>query len=198
VYSSFFFDCYAQLALVYPVNEEHSKAKFDKSVHILTLTLPVLPPKTTSLPQPFSLPINSIHDTNNEGTTQIKDNNIVPLLSSEESVPTENESAAIENKLAKDESSPVELSDAVAIDSGERLMSPDAISEVEPLDKGVGLRDSSSQVEGVASEVWSSSKRLVCPPFSYQQDDSTVVFCLHTPGGKEGSVVKVFEKNYVS
>ena len=195
----FSLNCYAQLALAYLVEEEHSKAKFDKSTHILTLTLPVLPPKTP-LPQPFSPPNNPTPDPNNEGTTQNEEECTIPLLSSEESGSAPAACfLSSENKVAKDGSSLVEeVSDAVGIDCGERLTSLEAVSDVEQLDEGGGSRGSSSQVEGLPSEVWSSSKHLACPPFSYRQDDSTVVFCLHTPGGKEGSVVKVFEKNHVS
>ncbi len=54
------------------------------------------------------------------------------------------------------------------------------------------------QPGGTTSEEWSCNKRQLCPPFSYRQDGGTVVFCLHTPRVKEGSIVKLFNVSSVS
>lgn len=43
-----------QLNLSYPVDDNNSKAKFDKATQTLIITLPVLPPATPPEPHPFT------------------------------------------------------------------------------------------------------------------------------------------------
>lgn len=48
------------------------------------------------------------------------------------------------------------------------------------------------------AEEWISTGEWSCPPFSYQQDESTVTFILHTPSVKEKSLVANFDQSIVS
>lgn len=54
-----------------------------------------------------------------------------------------------------------------------------------------------ANVQAVSSK-WVSAGDWLCPPFSYRQEDTIVVFCLHTPGVKPKSLVKFFEDHSVS
>lgn len=58
--------------------------------------------------------------------------------------------------------------------------------------------ESATVMESVLPKEWSSKGKWICPPFSYRQDDTIIVFCLHTPSVKEKSLVKYFDDHSVS
>jgi dynein assembly factor 2 len=48
------------------------------------------------------------------------------------------------------------------------------------------------------SQDWLLKGGWLCPPFSYRQEDTVVVFCLHTPHVKENSMVQCYDDHFVS
>lgn len=234
----------SQLALAYPVDEDHSSAKFDKSAHVLFLTLPVLPPKTEPLQPPSPVTSAPVSD----GTTMIEQASVNRLGSKakeeEDSVPGILSRDAVHGEEQSVQTSANPLPCEVCVSERERKEVPptqsSSVTSVnssgEPLSSGAMLKtsqgagdsprgvtgispsrvtlgngrndhgdDDSAGVTGTSSsdqvgEVtdWSCRKHQACPPFSYRQDDDVVVFCLHTSGVKEGSLVKLFDTTSVS
>ena len=58
--------------------------------------------------------------------------------------------------------------------------------------------DQSSALQHQGERSSTTQGEWVCPPFSYRQEDATVVFCLHTAGAKESTLVKLFDDYSVS
>ena len=149
------------------MDDEKAKAKFDKAKHVLTVTLPVVPPPLLS-PRPFTPPQQT------------------PLISELhlDAIKQEDVHSA-EDKGGKDEQCEDKLSE-----EEETSLEPSGGSSRE-------LNEGSEPVVCREGE-WSSTGEWTCPPFSYRQEDSTVVFCLHTAGVRETTLVKHFDEHYVS
>lgn len=160
----------SQLALSYPIDEEKARAKFDKPKKVLTVTLPVVPlPETRPQQQPPTAATDPVEVQEEE----------------ERRVETNGQSLC------------EEVADRAAADNG-----PGEGEEVSQ-ESSVDLQESQElEPEAVVAPQtqghWVSKGEWVCPAFSYRQEDTLVVFCLHTPQTTENSIVKCFSEHSVS
>lgn len=163
---------FPQLALHYPVDEDKGKAKFDKASKVLTITLPVLPP-----PPPEALPQTPL---------------ITPL---EDDAPDQ----SVEDEPISVSAAP-RAEERMGGGAGENQEEEDTESSLEcpSADDAVTLEYSSPVTDSTVVTSWLRMGDWCCPPFSYRQEDTMVVFCLHTAQVKENSVVQYFDDHYVS
>lgn len=176
----------SQLALAYPIDEEKGIAKYDKCKHVLTVTLPVLPPKTP-LSQP--LPSNSLPTTEMQETEQ-------DLATTSSNLPCDEEDRKLEEVSSTEASSSQDH--ILPLPSSQSLDPPATAETVTDGSPDADIAVTSPIVQAGEMENWSSKGHFVCPPFSYRQDNGVVVFCLHTSGVKEQSLVNLFDDHFVS
>ena len=67
-----------------------------------------------------------------------------------------------------------------------------------PSADGVMLEHSPPVPDSTTATNWLRTGDWLCPPFSYRQEDTMVVFCLRTAQVKENSLVQYFDEHYVS
>ena len=172
----------------FPVDEEKGRARFDKSKHSLTITLPVLPGKPPTV-EPL--------------VTEV-----APKLTNQDEEPESHDSNKLTNPKESCDSSeltnPEESCDSSEltnqIKASDDAIVNDTITENEGLKLEATPTQPTNQISGHVSQQWpsSSSGAWQCPPFNYRQDDESVSFVLLTANVKENSLVSYFDQHYVS
>lgn len=162
----------------FPIDEEKGSAKFDKTKKILTVTLPVLPPPATHTHLPPAGLIQEDADVSDSDKTQ----------------PLENGSS--ETARADEEEGGL-TPEGVSVGDPLLSESPPNISPTPAVDQEQQQPEVDTPVQAPQDD-WTSTGEWVCPPFSYRQEDSVVVFCLHTASAKEKTLVKYFDEYFVS
>ena len=179
------------MALPYPVEEEKTGAKFDKTKKTLTITLPVVPLQTTPTPVRPLVTEVALETTNHlqepgshDLRSETKSTNQNP-----EAVPHQltNQNAQLGlPDLDTNQNTEAEVHQSTSQDA---LGSPDL--DTKPTNQKAGL------ITGVPQQ-WASTGSYECPPFSYRQDKEHVCFVLHTAAVKEKSLVSHFDQYQVS
>lgn len=153
------------------MDEEKGRAKFDKKKKCLTITLPVIPQKTTPPPvKPLVTEITA-ESANQEQESESCD--LESMSTNQSTVPTEHKAA-------------VRDSPDDANTSGSKSSLTSAANET-------GSQSHDSHM----TQQWSLGA-WHCPPFSYQQDEEHVSFVLHTAGVKKSTMVSHFDQLSVS
>ena len=156
------------LDLPYPVDENEGSAKFDKSKHCLTVTLPVVPAVIPKLP--FSSSAANNQDDSPlklQNDDRLTDKPLIEVISSQESTTTPVSDNTID-------------SNPHAVDDTENIHS----ACKESLDNSWPLKDE-------------PTPRLF-PQYDYHQDDETVSFVLHVKNISRESIHKSFSPDRAS
>ena len=150
------------LDLPYPVDENEGSAKFDKSKHCLTVTLPVVPAVVPKLP--FSSPAANNQDDsspqlqNGDTTPQVGDKPLIEVISSQDSTTT-----PVSDKTVDSNSHDTENVHSTCKES---------------LGSTWPLKDEPTP--------------RIFPQYDYHQDDETVSFVLHVTNVSRETVQKSF------
>ena len=178
-----------QLALPYPIEEDNGGAKFDKAKKSLTITLPVVPLQTTV---PAVNPLVTEVATESTNQEQEPESHDLKPQESESAVTTDIAGGiTVGSKLTNEN---VEV--ACDLD----VHSTNQNGQVGSHDLGTPPTNQKTEVVPNAAggpQQWASTGSYVCPPFSYRQDEESVIFVLHTAAVKETSLVSHFDQHQV-